>query len=53
MDGRIMGENLTRMNLDEKWLKRQLKKQGYNGEKQIFLGIYHPDENKLTLYPNE
>ena len=53
MDGRIMGENLCRMNLNEKWLKNQLKTRGYNDEKQIFLGIYRPEENKLTLYPNE
>ena len=53
MDGRIMGENLCRMNLNEKWLKNQLKAQGYTDEKQIFLGIYRPEENKLTLYPNE
>ena len=53
MDGRIMGENLCRMNLNEKWLKNQLKTRGYKDEKQIFLGIYRPEENKLTLYPNE
>ena len=53
MDGRIMGENLSRMSLDERWLKKQLKSRGFSDEKQIFLGIYRPEENKLTLYPNE
>ena len=53
MDGRIMGENLSRMSLDERWLKKQLKSRGFSDERQIFLGIYRPEENKLTLYPNE
>jgi len=53
MNGRIMGENLSRMGLDEKWLKRRLKAQGYKDEKEIFLGVYRPEEDRLTLYPNE
>ena len=49
MDGRILGENLSRMGVDEKWLIGQIKVQGYRSEKEIFLGIC--DENKkLTLY---
>ena len=50
MDGRVMGENLTRMGRDENWLKKQLKALGYQDEKKVFLGIYHPKEDKLTLY---
>ena len=53
MDGRIMGENLSRTGQNENWLKKQLKSQGYQDEKEIFLGIYHPEENSMTLYPNE
>ena len=53
MDGRIMGDNLSRMGRDENWLREQLKAQGYGGAKEIFLGIYREEENKLTLYPNE
>ena len=53
MDGRAMGENLSRMGHDENWLKKQLQSQGYQEEKEIFLGIYRPEENKLKLYPNE
>ena len=53
MDGRIMGENLSRMSLDERWLKNRIKKQGFGDEKKIFLGIYRPEEDRLTLYPNE
>ncbi len=53
MDGRIMGENLSRMGRNEKWLKKQLKSQGYNYANEIFLGIYRPDEDTLKLYKNE
>ena len=50
MDGQILGENLSRMGRDENWLQKQLKKQGYKTEKDILLGIYRPEEDKLTLY---
>lgn len=53
MDGRIMGENLSRIGRNEVWLKKQLKTQGYNEVKDVFLGIYRTQEDKLTLYPNE
>lgn len=53
MDGRVMGENLTRMGLDAKWLETQLKLQGHKDAKEIFFGVYRPEEDKLTLYPNE
>ena len=53
MDGRIMGENLSRLGLNDKWLIKQVKKQNYNSEKDIFLGIYRKDEDSLILYPNE
>ena len=53
MDGSIMGDNLSRAGKDEKWLKKQLRAQGYKDAKEIFLGIYHSEEEKLILYPNE
>ena len=53
MDGRVMGENLTRMGRDTNWLEKQLKAQGYKSVKDVFLGIYRPEEDKLTLYKNE
>jgi uncharacterized membrane protein YcaP (DUF421 family) len=53
MDKRVMGENLSRMGRDENWLTKQLKAQGYTDAEKIFLGIYHPDKDTLTLYPNE
>ena len=53
MDGRIMGENLSRLGYSEKWLADQLEVQGFNSAKEILLGIYRPEEQKLTLYANE
>ena len=53
MDGRVMGENLSRIGRDTRWLSKQLKSRGYSDEKAVFLAIYHPEEDKLTFYPNE
>ena len=53
MDGRIVGDNLSRSGKNERWLADRLKAQGYNDPKDIFLGIYHPEEESLSLYPNE
>ena len=52
MDGRVMGENLSRMGRDANWLEKQLKLQGHNDAKEIFLAVYRPEEDKLTLYKN-
>lgn len=52
MDGRILGGNLRRRNLSKAWLQNELKAQGYQSAKQIFLGVCGKD-NKLTLYPSE
>ena len=51
MDGRVMGENLTRMGRDERWLEKQLKAQKYKHANEIFLGVYHAENEELTLYP--
>ena len=53
MDGRVMGENLSRMGRDERWLKKELQSQGYTDVTKIFLGIYRREEDQLTLYPND
>lgn len=52
MDGRIMGENLHRMGLDEKWLEKKLRAEGYKSAKEIFLGVCDA-EKKLTLFASE
>lgn len=53
MDGRIMSENLKRIGRNERWLTKQIKAQGYKGAKEIFLGIYKPEEERLALYPKQ
>ena len=53
MDGRVIGDNVSRAGKNEQWLKAQLKIQGYTSAKEILLGIYRPEEEKLTLYPND
>lgn len=50
MDGRIMGENLSRMKLDEQWLESRLTEYGYGSAKEIFLAVCDKDK-KLTLFP--
>lgn len=50
MDGRVMGDNLKRKGLNDDWLQKELKKQGYKSTKEIFLGICY-DEDQLTLFP--
>ena len=49
MDGRVMGENLRRIGLDEEWLKLELRSQGYQSPKDIFLGLCD-NEKKTTFY---
>ena len=53
MDGRIIGDNLSRSGKNEKWLGEQLKLQGHKDAKEIFLGVYRHEEDKLTLYPSD
>ena len=52
LDGRILDENLSRMGRDARWLEQQLRAQGYRDAKEIFLAVYRPEEDALTLYPN-
>lgn len=53
MDGRVMGENLSRLGLDENWLARQLQAQGYGESREIFLAVYRLEEQILRIYKNE
>lgn len=50
MDGRILGENLKRMGLDENWLKKELKQLGHHSAKTVFLGLCNQDRN-LSIFP--
>ena len=53
MDGRIMGENLSRLGRDTVWLSKRIHSQGHKDHKSILLAVYHPGEDKLTVYKNE
>ena len=53
LDGRIMGENLSRLGRDPYWLKARLRALGYGDYTEIFLAIYRPEEDKLVIYPSE
>ena len=48
MDGQIMGENLKRIGVEKIWLQKELKKQGYKSEKEIYLGVC--DEKLNTTF---
>ena len=50
MDGRVMGENLARMGLNEQWLDKQLHALGYAHPKDVFLAVCD-DSHRLTLFP--
>ena len=51
MEGRILDENLKRMGLDDRWLKKEMAYQGYRDVKDIFLGLCD-DNHQLTLFKN-
>ena len=51
LDGRIMGENLSRCGHDAKWLDEKLRLQGYDSAAKIFLGIYYQENDTLSLFP--
>ena len=53
LDGRIMGENLTRVGRDSNWLAKQLKSQGHKDATEILLAVYHPEEDRLQCYQND
>ena len=50
MDGRILGENLSRLHRDEVWLLEKLKLQGIESAKEVFLAVYTPEDDKFTVY---
>ncbi len=52
LDGRILGENLVRMGVDENWLEKRIKEQGYKRAEEIYLGICDDNKN-LVLFKGE
>ncbi len=53
MDGRVLGENLTRIGRDTAWLEGELKLQGTKSVREVLLGIYRREDDTLTLYHKE
>ena len=53
MDGRVMGENLSWLGRDERWLCRQLAMMGIRNVKDVLLGIYHPQSDTIKCYPKK
>lgn len=53
MDGRVMGENLSRLKKEKGWLDLLLRSYGYSDPKDIFLAVYRSEDNSLQIYPNE
>ena len=49
MDGRILDENLHRMGLDAKWLKKRLRDQGIQDVRTVYLGLCDEKHN-LSCY---
>lgn len=52
MDGCVLEGNLKRLGLDKNWLKGELKQQGINSEKQVFLALCD-NNNQLTVFTTE
>ena len=52
MDGSVLDGNLKRLGLDKNWLKGELKHQGINSEKQVFLALCD-NNNQLTVFKTE
>lgn len=50
MDGRVLGGNLQRMGLDEAWLEKQLRAQGYHCVRQVFFAVVDA-KKQLSVYP--
>ena len=53
MDGRIIGENLHRMNKDEAWLQERLKALGHDRIKEILLAVYRQKDDRFTVYKTD
>ena len=52
IDGKIMEKNLTIMNKDKKWLRHELKIQGYNDLSKILL-VTLDKNNKIHVYKKD
>lgn len=51
LDGAVLPENLHRLGKDETWLARQLRAQGYNGAREVFLAQCAVGAETPQCYP--
>lgn len=52
MDGKLLPENIAQAGKEESWVRRELLKQGYREEGEVFLALWD-GETKLTVFPME
>lgn len=52
MDGVAFPSRLRAVGLDERWLDKQLKSQGYDSPREVFLALVDRDD-RLSVYPME
>lgn len=52
MDGRILEGNLKRRGLDRSWLDRQMKNQGYDSAREVYLALCD-EKNDLIIYSGQ
>ena len=52
MDGRVLGDNLSRMGRDLVWLEQELRARGYKKTADVYLGLCDTD-GSLTLYAGD
>ena len=45
MDGKLLSENLKRLNLDIEWVMKNLKVKGFSSEKEVFLALIDANKN--------
>ena len=51
MDGRVISENLRPLGKDARWLDKLLMSENCDSIKDVLLGIYYPDDNRMMIYP--
>lgn len=52
MDGKLLPENIAEAGKEETWVRRELMKQGYRDESEVFLALWDGD-TKLIVFPME
>ena len=50
MDGRVMRDTLRSIEKDGAWLAERIASLGYKDAEEVFLAVYHPREDKISVY---